>query len=166
MIDASANIVSCGVGVVNQACCDSVPAAGCLPPPCIDQVEAVTSVLHSETYSGCVLVSNAPRETIVLANPCAWRELMVSSGFCGRHGGPCACRGVASRGSFDRGPRPVVVRTIVEGMLVLVQEPHHGGEFGSWHHGCRSGVVPSAQGVAGMHIAGNGCTVPELADET
>jgi hypothetical protein len=156
MIDASANIVSCGVGVVNRACCDSVPAAGCLPPPFIDQVEAVTSVLHSETYSGCVLVSNAPSETIVLVNPCAWRELMASSGFCGRHGGPCACRGVASRGSFDRGPRPVVVRTIARVCSC---------SFKSLITGESSGVGTTGVGVvlSRPHRALPACTSPGMA---
>jgi hypothetical protein len=61
-------------------------------------------LVASEVYSGHILASNTSGGTVVLVNPCTYRGLMASSGFCRRHGGSCACLEVASRGSFYQGP--------------------------------------------------------------
>jgi hypothetical protein len=66
--------------------------------------------------------------TVVLANPCAWRKLMANSGFCGCRGDSCACRGIASRGSFDQCLRLVIIRTPIEGVFMLVRGPHSWGK--------------------------------------
>jgi hypothetical protein len=133
-------------------------AARCLPPSFIGQGEVVTRVSHNEMHRGCVLANNTPGVTVVLANPCAWHGLMASFAFRRHHGGSCACWGIALRGSFDWGSRLVAIRTPIEGASMLVRGPRRRGEFKSWCHRRQSGVVPSAQSIADVHIAGDGCT--------
>jgi hypothetical protein len=80
LIEASANIVECGVRVnESRWVCVNMPAAGRLPPPFIDQGEVATSVMHSVMYSGSVLAYIMSGVTVVLVNPCASRGLMKNS---------------------------------------------------------------------------------------
>jgi hypothetical protein len=55
-------------------------------------------MLHSGTPSSDVLAYNMLGVTVVLANPCALRGLMVNPDFRKQHGDSCACRGMVSRG--------------------------------------------------------------------
>jgi hypothetical protein len=83
-------------------------------------------MLHSEVHSDCVLANSMPGGTVILADPCTRRGLMVSSIFRGCRGGSCACwewlRGVGLTWVHTwSSPVPI------EGVPMLVRGPHHSG---------------------------------------
>jgi hypothetical protein len=91
---------------------------------------------HSEVYNGHVLASSKSSGAVVLANPCAWHGLMVISDFRGRRGGFCACQRTALRGSSDRGPHLVVIRTHIKSAHACLRASFMGEGSGGWQHRC------------------------------